>query len=382
MTTSQTTTAAPTWIEGIRVGRHPSASGQLVDVTPEILREIAETYNPELHEAPVVVGHPKHNAPAYAWVGGVRIDGDVLSYYERDVEPQFAELRAEKRFKKRSLSLYAPNNPGNPTPGKWNLRHVGWLGAMPPAVKGLKDAPLDFSDSDGVVEFSFSDRRWGFGRVAEVLRRLRERMIETDGLETADSVLPSWEIESIREASQPDTEIPVPAFSDSTDPDLNPTEEPTVTDRTAEFAERERQLVEREERIAAHEQARAQAAAQQRRDDAVDFADGLVQAGKLLPPQKAAVVELMLALPTDAPLEFGEGADRVEQPAADLLRDLLEAFPPQIDFAEKARREDSLDFSDPTALADAARAYVEEQHKAGTDISVSAAVAHLTKGAK
>ncbi len=53
------------------------------------------------------------------------------------------------RFKSRSASFYHPDNPNNPKPGVYYLRHVGFLGAQPPAVKGLK-----------AVEFIKKSKQW------------------------------------------------------------------------------------------------------------------------------------------------------------------------------------------------------------------------------
>lgn len=354
----------PSPIEAFTVGRHVSMSGRTLEVTPDMLREIAETYDPAVHEAPVVVGHPKSNAPAYAWVEGVQVVGDTLLYTERDIDPAFSEMRASKRFKKRSVSLYAPDDASNPTPGKWHLRHVGWLGATPPAVKGLKDHDFGEGDSASTFEFAAGDRRWGFGTAAGIFRRVRDYLIETAGLEKAEEVIPDWQISSLQEAAQPDADSPGPSLSYTEHEDTS-----VADDRTAEFAERERQIQERESVLKQRETEQAQRDAQARRDEAVAFADGLVKDGKLLPVSKASVVELLLALPIAAPLAFGEGDGRVEQPAPQLLRDLLASFPPQISFGERSAAEHddtaSLDFAAPRgASVDADRAVLYRKAKA------------------
>ena len=80
------------------------------------------------------------------------------------------------RFKKVSASFYTPDSPHNPVPGVYYLRHVGFLGAQPPAVKGLAPVPVNFAEGDteeGCVSFDFAESpgllRWladlfrGFG---------------------------------------------------------------------------------------------------------------------------------------------------------------------------------------------------------------------------
>ncbi|MBF0186018.1 MAG: hypothetical protein HQM06_16735, partial [Magnetococcales bacterium] len=55
------------------------------------------------------------------------------------------------RFKKISASFYPPDSPNNPTPGLFALRHIAFLGAQPPAIKGLPDAK--FADDGPHIEF-------------------------------------------------------------------------------------------------------------------------------------------------------------------------------------------------------------------------------------
>ncbi len=126
---------AGNWIEIFRVGDF-GAKGKF---TPEDLDRVVASYDPSFHEAPVVVGHPKDNAPAYGWIEAIKRDGDKLLCRERQVDPQFHDARSAGRYKKRSASFYT-NAAGRIAA----LRHVGYLGAMPPEVKGLRD--VKFSD--------------------------------------------------------------------------------------------------------------------------------------------------------------------------------------------------------------------------------------------
>jgi hypothetical protein len=104
---------------------------------------MAETYNPESHHAPIVVGHPKDNDPAFGWIKALKVDGSTLLALPEQVAPEFAELVKAGRYKKRSISLYPDGT----------LRHVGFLGAQPPAVKGLKDIAFAGASAD-IYEFA------------------------------------------------------------------------------------------------------------------------------------------------------------------------------------------------------------------------------------
>lgn len=140
-------------IEIFKAGKRPDASGQMIEIKLNDLVQAVTAYNPDLHEAPAVIGHPKDNAPAYAWVKRLNLEGDTLKAELTQIDPNFAEMVEAGRFKKISASFYLADSPQNPKPGFLYLRHVGFLGAMPPAVKGLRNP--EFSDNEsGVVNFS------------------------------------------------------------------------------------------------------------------------------------------------------------------------------------------------------------------------------------
>lgn len=128
------------WIEIFRAGNHVSDSGESYAFTPNDIAGMASSYNPDLREAPLTLGHPKNDLPAYGWVKELQAPGDGrLLMKASHVDPQFAQMVQERRFAKRSASFYPPKHPSNPAPGKWYLRHVAWLGAQQPAIAGMKD---------------------------------------------------------------------------------------------------------------------------------------------------------------------------------------------------------------------------------------------------
>lgn len=139
-------------------GQFTAMSGASYTFGEAELRAIAAAYDPALHEAPLTVGHPQHDLPAHGWVQGLAFhEGDDeapagLYALPAQVNPGFAEMVAAGAFKKISAAFYAPDAAGNPKPGGYYLRHVGFLGAQPPAVKGLRNPA--FSDTEaGVVAF-------------------------------------------------------------------------------------------------------------------------------------------------------------------------------------------------------------------------------------
>ncbi|MDL7720683.1 peptidase, partial [Escherichia coli] len=96
---------------------------------------------------------PRTEDPAWGWVKALSLSGVDLMAEPAQLDPQFAEMVTDGRFKKVSASFYLPDSPSNPKPGVLYLRHVGFLGAQPPSVKGLKQ--VSFSEQEeGVVEFA------------------------------------------------------------------------------------------------------------------------------------------------------------------------------------------------------------------------------------
>lgn len=317
--------------EIFRAGTHTDNNGNKVTITAADLAEAAACYDPKLHEAPVVVGHPKTDNPAYGWVGGLSVSDGVLSADFAQVDDAFAGLVKAGRYKKVSASFYPPGSPSNPVPGKWYVRHVGFLGAQPPAVKGL--APINFADGEQFVEFSEVAHR----RTASIFRRLHEWLIEQYDTATADKVVADWEIRDIDETADWQPEPPTPAFADPVTPNESQTHENKETSMSPE----EQLAAEK----AAREQAEAKAAAaeaelkrlQDEQDQALregqhdqnaEFAEALVKEGRLKPADKDLVVQVLdfAEYPEHTTADFGEGST-IGEAFRQFLRNLPEVLP-------------------------------------------------------
>lgn len=174
-------------IEIFKAGKRPDASGRMIEIKLQDLMQAVTSYDPQLHEAPAVIGHPKDNAPAYAWVNALNLEGDTLNAELTQIDPNFAEMVEAGRFKKISASFYLANSPHNPRPGYLYLRHVGFLGAMPPAVKGLRNP--EFSDNEsGVVNFAVSLDDEITALKAEIAR-IKTESAQKDALEFTEALI-------------------------------------------------------------------------------------------------------------------------------------------------------------------------------------------------
>lgn len=358
-------------IEIFRAGRHTAMSGAVLEFSEADLAATAAAYDPALHEAPLVVGHPRHDAPAYGWVKSLSA-GAGLEAEPHQVDPAFAEMVARGAFKKISASFYSPDSPGNPVPGVYSLRHVGFLGAQPPAVKGLRSP--EFADGEaGIVEFS----DWSDVQNASLWRRMREWLIGRFGVDEADKTIPSYAVETLEaEARQEDadeTASATPAFSETKQetPAVTPEEKAAIE---AENARLKQQLADAEAREKA-----AKAAAAQTENAA--FAESLVSAGRLLPVQKDFVVSFMASVAEVGVVEFGEGDAKQSKPALQSFKDFLGALPVAVDFGERAGEsgKPEVDMEDGTAIAAAAIEFQEARAAAGHIVDIATAVAHVTR---
>jgi len=369
-------TAKPIHI--FKAGTHTDMHGRTIEFTEADLAASASAYDPAIHEAPIVIGHPKSDDPAYGWVNGLSVSEDNLFAEPEQVDESFAEMLHNGRFKKVSASFYMPDSPANPKPGVHYLRHVGFLGAQPPAIKGLKQTSFAEGE-EGVIELEFGD--FTLETQAGVLRSLREWILGKFGKEDADAAVPNYNIDYLqREAARPSPAEASPAtsgFSEPTQEDDMTKEEIAAAQakldeqkaaqvaKAAEFAEREQKLIEAE--AATH------------RAECADFVEALVSEGKVLPAQKDGLTEFMAGLDESGTVEFGEGDDAVKQNPVEFLKAYLTAQPKQIEFGEHAGGEDAgnADLADPVVLANKAVEFQESELAAGREISMTEAVDHI-----
>jgi hypothetical protein len=325
----------PQPIEVLRAGTHTDSNGVRVTITDADLQRIADTYSPALHEAPYVVGHPRMDGPAYGWASRFSYRDGVLLAESSDVEEQFAGLVNEGRFKKVSLALYGPKAPGNPAPGSWYPRHVGFLGAMPPAIKGLKSVQFAEGES-GVHEFGDYAERTVIG----ILRRMRDWFIGQHGQEVADRVIPDYELTYATEEVAADmardnmtSEGGAPVFSEGSPPAGTGADDMSaqqLADLQARLDLAQQQLADR---AAADREQQQQA----RQASAVAFAEGAIGAARVPTERREQLVALHLQLAAGADgavVMFGEGDSAVA--ATKVLADLVALIPPAVEFGEHA----------------------------------------------
>jgi hypothetical protein len=313
-------------IQIFKAGRHTAMDGTTLTFSTADLLATAQAYNADSFAAPLVVGHPQTDHPAYGWVKSLEVNDGVLSATPHQVDPQFAEMVKAGRFKKVSASFYLPAAANNPDPGRYYLRHVGFLGAAAPAVQGLKPAQFSASEA-GVVTVEFAD--WGVHSIGQIFRNIREFIIAKYDQETADQVVPEYHVADIQDlARQPDPIEPIE--SAYTEPQPTPTEERSMTPE--EIAAKEAALQQRETTLQTEEAAFAQrnqeiqdqerTAHSQR---CAEFVAGLAGEGRILPKDQPAWTAILdhIGQPGTTELSFAEGDTTVKQDLAATVQALL-----------------------------------------------------------
>lgn len=327
------TPSLPPAIEIFRPGRHIDDAGGVHSFSDADIAGMVASYDPAVREAPLTVGHPEHNRPAYGWVKRVaRNEAGRLVVDAHQVEPQFAEMVAAGRFKKRSASFYPPQHPNNPKPGHWYLRHVAFLGAQPPAISGLKD----FADDDaGTVSFSEGEPD------ARTPTHPQEHSMTQEIKDAQDRAAKA-------EADAKDA-LAAKAAAEA--------DAAAAKAQLAQFAEQSRK---------------------DRRAGFVSFADDQVKAGRLLPKDKEATVAVLETLADAQPVEFAEAGAVKKVPPAEWLKGLIASAQPVVSFGEFAPAGAAPVAGSAQGLSDAeidsrARAYAA-QHKVSYAEALSAVV--------
>ena len=282
-TPNRPTAALPEGIEIFRAGRHTDDSGAVHNFSAADVSGMVASYDPALREAPLTVGHPAHNLPAYGWVKGLAVNGTGnLVMNTHQVQPQFAEMVDSKLFKKRSASFYPPSHPNNPKPGNWYLRHVAFLGAQPPAIAGL----ADFAEGDCADTISFSEP-----------------------LFNQEQIRMSKELQDQLAASQAQAAIADAARSKA---------EGEATEAKAKLAQF------------------AEAAQRERVASFTSFCETQIKTGCLLPKEKDAAVAVMTTLADAKEVSFSEAGATKTVSAVDWLKDLIARAKPVVSFGEHA----------------------------------------------
>ena len=279
-----------------QTGLHTDMAGNVKNWTAADLDRIASRYDPTRHEAPAVIGHPKTDSPAWGWVDSLRRDGNLLIAGFKDLAPEFSGWLQDGRYKKRSICLYPD----------MTLKHVGFLGAMPPAVKGLPDAGFSEDAHDIIIEFSEKENIMELKEFFEGMKFWEaQKQVTVEGQPAANTAA-SFSEADIEAAKKQ-------AAKEAADAER--------ARLTLEFADKQR------------------LSAQHARSEAIKAeVTQMVASGKLPPAWvKSGIVGFMQALDAETEIQFSETGSK--QNPLDWFRSFLTDLPEMVSFKEIATRD-------------------------------------------
>lgn len=328
-------TLADQYIEIFKAGKQTDSAGNTHNWTASDLDKIIA--NLKNHPAPLVVGHPKHNDPAYGWVADLKREGDTLLMRAEKVDPQFEKLVQDGRYRNRSVRI-------TETKDGLTLGHVGWLGAAPPAVEGLK--PVQFAEGDNVKNYDFTEQ------------------VMTD------------------------------AVNSQSTPPASPTQ-PTVTlDVAQKMANDAAEKAAAAAKQAADAKIEKLEAELQKNSESLAFSqnkqltDKLVTSTQIKSDQAAPLAEFMTCLqsafPASKTFEFTQGDGKKALNPLDFFKGFLESLPKAVQLgvhSEFASQQEQVDFT-AEEQAEKIRDYVSEKAKEGKTISFADAAAIVKRGGK
>ena len=332
------------WIDVARTGTWRDSKGQTVSLSRQNFDSYVAAHAAG-DPAPIVVGHPAHDSPAFAWVEGMRRAGDRLQVKLRDIQPKFREAVESGLYAARSVAIDGGR-----------IRHVGFLGGKAPAIPGL--VPTQFAgEAERAIEFAAAElaagpRGWALRAMARIARGWREYIVEKEGVEAADRVIPGYEIDTISEAAEEESgDAPTmagaeaPAIETQED-QVTGTETGAAAPSATELAAREAAVAEREAQAEARDAAAAKTAALAAADA---WLEDHVRAGRVLPAERAGVAALLAYLPEEGDetvIRFasppgsgsgaGSGEGEIERRPREILEALLAALPGRVTFGEIA----------------------------------------------
>jgi conserved phage-related protein len=358
-------------------GKHIDAAGQEVSFSEDDLKDIAASYNSEVHEAPICCGHPKHDKPAFGWIKQLCYDAGskMLRAMPAQVNPEFAEMVNSGAFKKISPAFYSPSSPANPNPGHFTLRHIAFLGAQPPAVKGLGSVSFAESDNADVsfeLDFAETELAYNDKGIARLFRNLKNFLIGKYSQEEADNIIPEYAIEEISSGAERSLNKAVEAKTEFSEPETEPKTPAEPEENAKNQLADAVQAKEAENARLKAELLKAKADKQAAENRA--FCENQVKAGRLLPAMQDSVLAFMDDL-SELELEFAE-----ENSTLTAFKALISQLPPSVNFSEVTPPEDD-DAAPQTAADIAAKAaeYQNKQAESGKDIRFCEAVRAVCK---
>ena len=291
--------------EGLRVGNFKGHN-----ITKSDLNEIVASYSEVNDKAPVVVGHPKDNSPAYGVINKMEVVGDKLMIHATNMKKKIVKAIKNKQLLAQSISLFPRDHDANPTKGKLHVRHSGMLGGKRGAVHGLEPLP-EFSDGEDTefinIDFSESQDKKN--------KSLFDRFME-------------WTKREEKNKSQEE----IQSYSDNEETTMTKEEQEKFDALKAKVDATEKENKKFKKQIVDFSEEKAKIEKLARTKSIEDFCEKAVKDGNILPADKDMHVQIMLSIPQDE-IEFSEE----KTSSLDLYQKQIQSKKVNLDFSEKTK---------------------------------------------
>lgn len=341
------TVESDNWIDVFKVGNHTDSSGKTQEWSEADLQAIVDKYNSQdkenKHRAPAIVGEHQSDTSlvAYGWVKSLKFEDNHLFAQFEKLNKDFKEMVNGGSFNTISIGLYPDHL----------LQHIAFLGAKPPAIKGLE--PPQFSEmtytkpSQYAQETNNSQTNLKGNLMDEFIKSVVAFLREKYGVEIANDALAKMnELKGT-------VSLNAPAGKDKTTSD--------TTGKQPNFSESPEYLAWKAERNADSERVRKVEKELQDEKDKSYFSE-MANKGILLPKQQIAAKRVLEAIRNpQQSYQFSENESPIT--GEETFKEFVKTFPPSVEFEEFAKKEN---FNNPDSAEERTKdlkEYLKERDK-------------------
>ncbi len=313
--------------------------GSKWEFTPDIFERAIANHQKNDIPIPLTPGHDSRDALNTIPPDGLALQDGHLAIASLTTEPDKSlALLSKANQLGLSAGIWTPDHPENTT-GDWLINHLAVLGgrnnAADPTLApsfSRADLPLPTVQIDGTeyqAEFGdYSDRV-----VIQVFQAMREWLIETQSMEVADRLIPSYALDMLREDYAMDMaeDMAESQFSTPSPSPMTKTTTPETPDIAAIQAEFEAQKAKMQAEFEA-EKAKLQAEKAEFERQQAEFAraskytpiiEQLATDGKIHPSSKSPLVAAFTRLDLSTPIEFSTDDGTCSKPLTEILLEAL-----------------------------------------------------------
>lgn len=350
------------WIPVFKKGKHIASSGAEFDATEEKLDKIIEMNKGR--EYPLAIGHPKTSSPAYGWANELKRVGDILYAKPKSMVSEFETWVQKKLWKNISLSM-------NPD---LTIRHIGFLGATPPAIEGLA---AEFNEDDKALVFEFSTADMPMmGKMKQMLSDMMSKMQDMM-------------------SQMPEDDAPAQtAFSKTKEEDdMSKTVQELEVELAAKISEFSALAEKDKTRATEIETLKVDLLKERQKGQVAEFSAFLssdAMKKKVSPVMKTQLLGILEFAAATETYEFSapDPTDatktvKIKKAPLDAIKEFCRAHLPDIiEFEEVAKKDKAAgaggDMTDPQEIAKKAVEFQRDEEKAGRTITIDQAVTHVT----